>query len=153
MTPRPPLRWTDHWALRPAILVLVVAGMVVGFCLPGIGSEGRWITAEVTAYSGNCPLCETTGVTADGTLTTDRPHGVAASPNIRLGSRVFIPSGAGYLDATFAQDRWFTCDDRGGALRSEWHRSGITRLDLRYRTHWSARQFGRKLMVVYVEEP
>jgi 3D (Asp-Asp-Asp) domain-containing protein len=116
-----------------------------------MAAEGRWQLCEVTAYAGNCPLCETTGVTANGTATSDRPYGIAASPGVRLGSHVYVPAGAGYLDRS-AEDRWFTVDDRGGALRTEWRRSGITRLDLRYRTHASAKAFGRKLMMVYIQE-
>ena len=137
----------DRW-LPGLALMIITAFLAVGLC----ASEGRWITAEVTAYAGNCPICETTGVTANGTETDERPYGVAASPDIKFGWRVFIPVGAGYLDQSkvASLDRWFDVDDRGGALRTEWKRSGITRLDLRYRTHASAKAFGRKLMLVYI---
>lgn len=85
----------------------------------------------------------------------DVPYGVAASPNLTMGSIVFIPSGTGYLDITYPRDsqRLFVIDDRGGALRTEWKRSGITRLDLRYKLHSYAKQFGRKLMMVYLSKP
>jgi 3D (Asp-Asp-Asp) domain-containing protein len=114
-------------------------------------SEGRWVTVEATAYCP-CELCcdERTERTANGTNTLHRPFGVASSPDIRLGSMVFIPTSAGYLDVSRSLDRWFHVDDRGGALTTEWKRSGITRLDLRYRTHASAKQFGRKLMLVFI---
>ena len=119
--------------------------------LHGYAQEGRWILAEVTAYCGGpCELCETTGVTANGTHTSDVPYAIAASPDIPLLSRIFVPVGGSYLDVRRNGNRWFTVDDRGGALRSEWRRSGITRLDLRYRTHASAQQFGRKLMTVFI---
>ncbi len=131
--------------IRPATLFLL--------CALGQGAEGRWITVEATAYCGGpCEICETTGVTANGTKTDDRPYGVAASPDIHLGTVVYIPSGASYLDVSRHSDRWFQIDDRGGALRSEWRRSGITRIDLRYRNHSSAKEFGRKLMMVYIQE-
>lgn len=129
-------------------LLLLLALKVSAFC----AAEGRWILAEVTAYAGNCPYCETTGVTANGTKTTEVPYACAASPDIQFGSRIYVPAGAGYLDQSRPLERWFTVDDRGGALRTEWKRSGITRIDLRYRTHWSAQQFGRKLIMVYVQE-
>lgn len=115
-------------------------------------AEGRWQLCEVTAYAGNCPICETTGVTANGTWTVSRPYGAACSPDVPLGGMVYIPRGAGYRDESSPDERWLQLDDRGGALRSEWRRSGITRLDLRYRTHASAKAFGRKLMMVYIRE-
>lgn len=130
--------------IRP-LLALLLTGVLHS-------AEGRWITAEVTAYCGGpCEKCETTGVTANGTNTNDTPYGIASSPDLPLLSRVFVPTGAGYLDVRNHDRRWFTIDDRGGALRSEWKRSGITRLDLRYRTHASAKAFGRKLMLVYIQ--
>ncbi len=115
------------------------------------GQDG-WILAEVTAYAGNCPICETTGVTANGTSIHSRPYGAAGSTNVGLGSRVYIPAGYGYLDEMAPTSRWFTVDDRGGAITSEWRSSGVTRIDLRYKTHWSAKQFGRKLMMVFIED-
>ena len=125
-------------------------------CALSHGAEGRWITVEATAYCP-CELCcegSADGITADGTRTMDAPYGIASSPNLALGSIVFLPSGAGYLDATYPRDsqRLFRIDDRGGSLRTDWRRTGITRLDLRYKNHWSAKQFGRKLLVVYVQE-
>jgi len=119
--------------------------------------EGRWITVEATAYCP-CSLCcegSDDGVTANGTSCETAPYGIAASPNIAMGSWVYIPSGAGYLDVSSPHERLWRVDDRGGSLRAEWRRSGITRFDLRYKSHESAKQFGRKLMMVYVasEQP
>jgi 3D (Asp-Asp-Asp) domain-containing protein len=118
-----------------------------------VSAQEGWVLAEVTAYCP-CALCcdVRTERTADGTDTNERPYGVAGSPNIPLGSIVFVPYGVGYLDGTRPTARAFILDDRGGALRTEWRRTGITRLDLRYRTHASAKQFGRKLMMVYIKE-
>jgi 3D (Asp-Asp-Asp) domain-containing protein len=115
-------------------------------------AEGRWITVEATAYCP-CEICcegSADGITADGTRTNDQPYGVAASRTLALGSIVRIPVGYGYLDETRATARDFRIDDRGGALDSEYTDGRIPRLDLRYRTHWSARQFGRKLMLVFI---
>lgn len=140
---------TNLWHKCWGGLVLIVA--TTFFALGLCAQEGEWRLCEVTAYCGGpCLLCETTGVTANGTQTNSVPYGVAASPNLPLGSRVWIPVGAGYLDQSRATNRWMPVDDRGGALRSEWHRSGITRLDLRFRTHASAKAFGRKLISVFV---
>ncbi len=143
--PRPRLSLTERLA-PPIAFIVIILGLTAGLC----ASEGRWVLAEVTAYAGNCPHCETTGVTANGTNVSDVPYGVASSPNLPFQSRIYIPSGAGYLDVSRDDDRWFTVDDRGGALRTEWRRSGVTRLDLRYRSHASAKQFGRKLILVFI---
>jgi 3D (Asp-Asp-Asp) domain-containing protein len=114
-------------------------------------AQEGWLLVEATAYCGGpCEKCETKGVTANGTRVNSRPYGIAGSPNLGLGSRVYIPTGAGYLDQVSPDARWFTIDDRGGAVASEWRRSGIARIDLRYKTHWSAQQFGRKLIMVYI---
>lgn len=132
----------------------------VALCAPAVAvasaqeARGRWITVEATAYCP-CELCcegSADGITANGTKVSDVAYGIASSPNIPFHSRIYVPIGAGYLDLSRNHDRWFTVDDRGGALRSEWTRSGITRIDLRYRTHASAQQFGRKLMTVFIAE-
>ena len=65
---------------------------------------------------------------------------------------MMIPPGYGYLDIS-SEDRVFVCDDRGGALRTEWLRNGITRIDLRFKTHWSAMKFGRKTIPVLIQMP
>lgn len=129
--------------MKSLLLLLTLAG--------AHAADGRWITVEATAYCP-CALCcdERTERTANGTNTNTIPYGVAASPNIPLGARVWIPVGAGYLDRSRKDARWFPVDDRGGALRTEWRRNGTTRLDLRYIGHSDAQQFGRKLMLVYV---
>ena len=117
-----------------------------------IAAEGRWITVEATAYCP-CELCcegSADGITANGTQTADAPHGIAASLGIAMGSRIFVPRGAGYLDVSSPDERVWPVDDRGGALNSEWRRYGVPRIDLRYRSHASALRFGRKLMLVYL---
>lgn len=127
--------------------------LILSLCLTAHAAEGRWITVEATAYCGGpCTTCETIGVTANGTQTTSRPYGVAASRNIPMGSRVYVPRGAGYLDRLVPgpDGRWWPVDDRGGALDVERRRSGLTRLDLRYKSHASAQQFGRKLILVFI---
>jgi 3D (Asp-Asp-Asp) domain-containing protein len=54
--------------------------------------------------------------------------------------------------ATSDSDRWFVCDDRGGALDTERKRTGVTRLDLRFRDHADAIKFGRKFVTLYLEQ-
>ncbi len=118
------------------------------------GAEGRWLTVEVTAYCP-CALCcdIRTERTANGTDTNVSPYGIAAGPDISLGTSVWVPLGGGYLDLSRGTDRWFGVDDRGGALRTEWRRSGVTRIDLRFKSHASAKAFGRKLMMVFIVSP
>lgn len=136
--------------------MLVPIGTTVLLCVMVVScaraSEGRWVMAEVTAY---CPCEEcchgsADGITADGTRTSDVPYGIAASRQLALGSVVRIPVGHGYLDESRPMARDFRVDDRGAALDSEYSDGRILRLDLRYRTHWSAKQFGRKLMLVFI---
>lgn len=54
------------------------------------------------------------------------------------------------MERTFT-DRWFQVDDRGGALRREWERTGVTRIDLRFKTHAAAKAFGRRWMMIYIQ--
>jgi len=125
--------------------------LMLGVC----HAQEGWTLVTATAYCP-CSLCcdVRTERTANGTNTDQVPYGVAASRNIPFGARVYVPNGAGYLDrmATRSDDRWFICDDRGGALDTERKRTGITRLDLRVRDHAYAQQFGRKMMMVYIME-
>lgn len=132
---------------------MIRALLLLALCLSVRAAEGRWVTVEATAYCP-CELCcdVRTERTANGTNTTTVPYGVAASPNIPLGSKAYIPTGADYLDASRKDERWFPIDDRGGALRTEWQRTGTTRLDLRYKSHESAKQFGRKILTVFIIE-
>lgn len=143
--------WDRIW---PAACFLVV---ITGFSIGLRAQEGsnvnigRWVLCEVTAYAPNCPYCQTTRITADGTNTDDRPYGVAASRDIGLGSQVWIPADSGYMAARFS-DRWFAIDDRGAGLDSERSERGLPRLDVRYRTHASAKLFGRRVVMVYIQE-
>jgi 3D (Asp-Asp-Asp) domain-containing protein len=129
-------------------------GIALAFlCAVANGAEREWITVEATAYCP-CALCcdERTERTANGTNTNVRPYAVAASPNIPLGTRLLIPRGVGYLDRTYPLEsqRLFVVDDRGGALRTEWQRTGVTRIDLRFKDHDWAVRFGRRVIAVQV---
>jgi 3D (Asp-Asp-Asp) domain-containing protein len=131
------------------VLLTATAFLTIGLC----ASEGRWITVEATAYCP-CALCcdERTERTANGTDTNREPYGVASSPDLPLGTTLLIPVGIGYLDKTYPHEsqRLFVVDDRGGALRTEWKRYGITRLDLRYKSHDYAMRFGRRTIAVQI---
>ena len=129
--------------------LIILLGFTCGLC----AQDGRWITVEATAYCP-CDLCCDTRTerTANGTDTNARPYAVAASPDLPFGTTLLIPVGVGYLDKTYPREsqRLFVVDDRGGALRTEWRRSGITRLDLRYKSHDYAVRFGRRTIAVQI---
>ncbi len=112
--------------------------------------SGHWVMAEVTAYCPNCPICGTTGVTANGTRTMSVPYGLAASSQLPMASRVFIPAGLGVLDRVRASDRFWQIDDRGGLVEAEAQRFGILRLDVRMKLHASAVLFGRRTIPVFI---
>lgn len=142
--------WHRCWG---GILLIIATSC---FALGLSAQEGRWMTVEATAYCPCALCCDTrTERTANGTDTDKVPYGVAASPNIPLGAKIYVPNGAGYLDASHIDERarWFPVDDRGGMLRVEYRRNGVTRVDLRFKTHHSAMEFGRRLMTIYVEKP
>ncbi len=114
------------------------------------GVEG-WTTAEATAYCP-CALCcgTTDGITANNTSTNRVPYNFAADRSLPFGTRVFVPLGLGVLDRVRADDRWFSVDDRGGALDAEARKYGTLRLDLRVRDHWWAVKFGRRSLPVFI---
>lgn len=119
--------------------------------------NGRWITVRATAYSPHDAVDgayhATKGerwrwITADGrTDVRQRPYGIAVPrlagdrPAWPYGTRVLIPPGQGYLDQSRPDDRIFTVDDTGGAIRGKTERSGILHIDLRFRSESSARAF------------
>lgn len=140
----------DTAAYIAAFLGFVLA-TVMGCVQLAHGSEGRWVTAEVTAYCP-CELCCGTEdhLTANNT-STDRVHyAFAADRSLPFQSKIYVPIGLGVLDIVRADDRWFVVDDRGGALDSESRKYGVLRLDLRVRDHWWAVRFGRKQISVFV---
>jgi hypothetical protein len=133
----------------PGVAFIVI---LLSFACGLMAQDGRWTTAEVTAY---CPCALCCGDFADGRTANmtrvDRvPYNFAADRSLAFGSRVFVPLGLGVLDQVRAGQRWFTVDDRGGALDTEARRYGVLRLDLRVRDHWWAVRFGRRVLPVFI---
>lgn len=134
--------------------------------------RGRWLTVRATAYSPHDAVDgsyhATKGerwrwITADGRTDVRRePYGIAVPrlvggrPAWPYGTRVLIPAGQGYLDQSKPDERIFTVDDSGGAIRGKTERSGILHIDLRFRSEDSARRFAgdqgwRDLRVLVLE--
>ncbi len=119
------------------------------------GHKGHWITVEATAYSPTDDYtkddaCNPTRLTSVGISTASIPYGIAVDPKvIPYGTRLIVPAGNGYLDQTRPTDRTFVADDTGSAIC----RGGSTiRIDLRYKTTQSAKNFGRKTIKIFVVE-
>lgn len=135
-------------AISTTLAVLLLALVT---CAPAKGEEGRWITAEVTAYCPCALCCGTHDRTTANNTNTDRvPYAFAADRSLPFGTRIYVPAGLGVLDQIRAADRWFPVDDRGGALDTEARKYGVTRLDLRVRDHWWAVRFGRRSLPVFI---
>ena len=134
--------------------------------------RGRWLTVRATAYSPHDAIDggyhaskgeRWRWITADGrTDVRSVPYGIAvprlagSRPAWPYGTRVLIPAGQGYLDRSLPDERIFTVDDSGGAIRGKTERSGVLHIDLRFRSEASARQFAgdrgwRELRVLVLE--
>ncbi|HAT11187.1 MAG TPA: hypothetical protein DCS97_11490 [Planctomycetes bacterium] len=134
--------------------------------------RGRWLTVRATAYSPHDAVDGSyhaskgerwRWITADGrTDVRTIPYGIAvprlagSRPAWPYGTRVLIPAGQGYLDRSLPEDRIFTVDDSGGAIRGKTERSGVLHIDLRFRSEASARDFAgergwREIRVMVLE--
>lgn len=123
--------------------------------------RGYWLRVLATAYSPHDALDAayhaTKGerwrwITADGRTDVRKvPYGIAAS-SLPFGTRVFIPANSGYLERsrTALSDRVFAVSDRGSTLNREATEAGCERIDLRYRTEYSAIHFGRRDLWIFV---
>lgn len=115
--------------------------------------ESGWRYAEVTAYCP-CSICcgaSADGITYDNTNVRHVPYNLASDRSLPIGTTVFIPLGLGVLDNARKYSRWFTVDDRGGALDTESRKYNTIRLDLRVKSHWWAKRFGRQTIPVYIQ--
>jgi 3D (Asp-Asp-Asp) domain-containing protein len=103
--------------------------------------------AMVTAYCP-CKICcgpNARGKTATGALTRDRPYGLAV-PKELLHSRIHVP---GYLAESAPMWLW-KADDTGSALEENWAKTPrVLHIDVRFKNHDWARQWGVKYMTVY----
>ncbi len=134
--------------------------------------RGRWLTVRATAYSPHDAIDGSyhaskgerwRWITADGrTDVRQKPYGIAVPrlaggrPAGPYGTRVLIPTGQGYLDQSQPDDRFFTVDDTGGAIRGKTESSGVLHIDLRFRSESSAMAFAgakgwRELRVMVLE--
>ena len=129
--------------------------------------KGRWVTVIATGYSPkdkidkNHPHCKD-DFTASMTRISKNPYAVAIpmSRDIRgrssvpviadYGTKMYIPTGYGYLDNSRPEDRIFTCDDTGGVINSRTRRTGIPHIDLRFKTEAAAKKFGKKRIEVFI---
>lgn len=132
-----------------AILLAILASL----CLAGEWAE---LSVTATAYCP-CKICcgvRGVGITADGTDVREYPYGVASVPAfLPYGTKVIIPHGIGYLDKTYPEDdRVFTVDDTGGALRRNTFKTGHIHIDLRFIQHANALRFGVKRITIFVWE-
>lgn len=111
-----------------------------------------WTTVEITAYCP-CVICcgdHADGRTANMTNVLTVPYNLAADQSLPMGTEIYIPLGFGVLDNVRKSDRYFSIDDRGGALDTESKKYKIIRLDLRVREHSWAVKFGRKRIPVII---
>lgn len=118
-------------------------------------NAGEWMPVEVvaTAYCP-CRVCcgvRAVGLTADGTDVRKWPYGIAVDPKqIPYGTPIMVPTGSGYLDNQQPDDRVFYADDTGGIIRRRTRATGVIHIDLRFRRHSSAAQFGVKRLTILV---
>lgn len=117
-----------------------IAVLFVVFCAVLVRAEtARIVRMKVTAY---CPCTKCCGQDACGLTSTGRDAytlGVAADPKLLpYGTKLEIP-GIGIR----------TVDDTGGAMRKD-ARRGIYHIDIRFRTHQEARNFGVKWLDVKI---
>lgn len=94
-----------------------------------------WVQVLTTGYCA-CSICcgaDADGITARGRRVDQHPFGIASDPKlVTPWLTLDIP---GYGQAKV--------DDTGGAMRQS-GRVGIVHLDLRFKTHQTARQWGRR---------
>lgn len=148
--------------MRPLLLLTLLGAAYAQEITTHGPWKGYWTKARLSAYSPHDRIDAvyraTKGdrwrwITADGrTDVRSRPYGIAAPSRIQFGTRVLIPAGYGYLDSSRpgGYDRCFTVDDRGSAIEHGTVPADGIRLDLRYRTEYSALAFGVKEAWVFV---
>ena len=122
-----------------------------------LGYTGYWDTVVATAYSPQDKIDSQYRVTKGKWLhktayqadVRTTPYGIAAPDWVFPdGTKLIIPAGHGYLDSR--ANRAFTVDDTGGIIRKRTRETGTTHIDLRYKTEYSAKKFGVKVIPIFV---
>jgi 3D (Asp-Asp-Asp) domain-containing protein len=107
----------------------------------------RRVWIKTTAYCpGEC-CCEGSadGITATGARVARKPYGGASAwDKLSRGTRFRVP---GYDPGRTGG--WYEVDDSGGDMRKA-AESGVTHLDLRFRTHYWAKKWGTRWLWVEV---
>jgi len=98
------------------------------------------LQAIVTGYCGS----DFSGITSTDVDTDDHPTGIAAAPTI-------LPYGTLIKVTGYNNGNWAKVDDTGGAMRKDAKR-GIVHIDLRFKTHAEAVQWGRRHMTITVKD-
>lgn len=114
--------------------------------------EGRWVEVAATAYTPTDPIdseyhaskgARWRWVLADGRTNAKRtPYGIAVKltqggdgrwrPALPFGTRIYVPTGHGYLDRSRAQERVFQVDDGSAATVYQSRINGRMHVDLRW---------------------
>ncbi len=130
--------------MRTFILMLLT-------CTALLGAEVERVWVKVTAYCPGSCCCSPSadGTTSTGRKTDQHPYGIAADPRLLpYGTMIQVP---GYMDVSYP-DAWWEVDDTGGAMRQS-AELGVVHLDLRFKHHWSAQQWGVRWMWVTAVRP
>lgn len=104
----------------------------------------RWVWARVTACSPHDP--------GDGDYYAAHgyegaTYGIAASPRqFKKGTKIHVP---GYMDESYPNKFW-AVDSKGGPVIRESARKGVLHIDVKFRTLWSAQQWGTRTMRIEV---
>ena len=131
--------------------VLILVAMIISLCLQvqskGFKQKKLWVKA-----TGYCPCSICCGTDSDGKTSLGKnalKPGVAADPRaIPYGTLLHIP---GY-DHPDLEGKHVRVDDTGGAMRQSWRKHGKYHIDVRFKTHKEALEWGvKKLQITLLE--
>lgn len=118
--------------------------------------KGSWVKVIATGYSPHDQLDSAYRATKGdyrwktATLTDvrEQPYGVAVPFwRVKRGAAIYVPPGSGYVSRDGCI---FEADDTGGDIRDNTRRTGVTHIDLRFRTEASAKKYGKKTIWVFL---
>lgn len=161
--------------LAAMAFMAVLAASEVLECAEGRWA-GRWIEVAATAYTATNAIdseyhaskgTRWRWVLADGRTNAKRtPYGIAVKltrggdgkwrPVLPFGTRVYVPTGYGYLDRSRAEERVFCVDDGSASSRYDARIGGRMHVDMRWvdtadAIRWSGAS-GHQVMRVFVIE-